>query len=291
MPSPMALVLTDLDQRPDYEAPALALFSAAGPGAEHQVCGLPAYMGLAPTRAILAQSAGVLVAVHGRRVAGALSLCPYSDEQITLWGPACAHGAPDGTAQVLIQAARSALQASAYVSMRTLIDTRNRRSRACYLAQGFTAWKDNHLYEHHLDTVDSATPARVRLALPADHAVVAQIFISGFPETDHCTPDLAQREQQGYRHYVLEMGERIVAAAALQDVGRRCWLKLVAMHPELRGRHLSRRLLDGVLAAEARRGTRSIALEVLADNRPAISLYEGSGFQRQWTATILIGPV
>ena len=44
--NPAALTLVDLDQRPDLGQAVLALFAAAPPGADHLVCGLPAFMGL-----------------------------------------------------------------------------------------------------------------------------------------------------------------------------------------------------------------------------------------------------
>jgi GNAT superfamily N-acetyltransferase len=289
--SAAAITLVDLDQRPDLAGAALALFAACPPGAEHQVCGVPAYMGLPASAEALDHAAGVLVAIAGGRALGALALCPYSDEQVTLWGPAVAHGAATGVEGLLLNAARGALQLSPYGSMRALVDTRNRRARTTLLAHGFTAWKDNHCYERQLDGTAPGTQSRVRKAVAKDHSALTTIFIQGFPDSDHCSPSLLRREQEGYRHYLLEENGVISAAAAVQDAGRRGWLKLVAMRPELRGRHLSKRLLEGVLAEEARRRTRTMALEVLADNTPAIHLYESVGFKRKWSATILTGPV
>lgn len=286
-----AITLVDLDQRPDLASAALAMFAACPPGAEHQVCGVPAYMGLPASREAFDHAAGVLVAMAGNRAVGVLALCPYSDEQITLWGPAVAHGAPPAVGGMLIDAARGALHLSPYGSMRALVDTRNRRARTLLLAHGFTAWKDNHCYERALDGEVPGAQSRVRKATSKDHTELSTIFIQGFPDSDHCSPNLLKREQEGYRHYLLEENSLISAAAAVQDAGRRGWLKLVAMRPELRGRHLSKRLLEGVLAEEAKRRTRSMALEVLADNAPAIHLYESVGFKRTWSMTILTGPV
>jgi len=75
------------------------------------------------------------------------------------------------------------------------------------------------------------------------------------------------------------------------DEPGRAWLKLVAVRRDQRGRHLARRLVEGVLAREAARRTRTIGLEVLGDNLPAITVYLQCGFTRSMTAQILTGAV
>jgi hypothetical protein len=128
-PVPVSAHLVDLDQRPDLAPTVLALFAACPPGAEHQVCGVAAWMGLTPTQAVLDHTAGVLVAMVGNRAVAALAICPYSEEQVTIWGPAVSHGAPAAVGGELIDAARGALQLSRYGSVRTLVDSRNRKAR------------------------------------------------------------------------------------------------------------------------------------------------------------------
>jgi ribosomal-protein-alanine N-acetyltransferase len=248
-------------------------------------------MGLPPERETLALAAGVLVALAGTRVAGVLALCPYSDEQVTLWGPALLRGASETIAVRLLAAAREALQLSRYGSVRALVDTRNRRARALLMTHGFGTWKDDLLFERKVDDAEAAAPTRVRVAGARDHHAVATIFIQSFPDSDHCLPSLGKREQEGFRHYLLEDGDTPVAAAAVHDAGRRAWLKLIAVSPAARGKGHSRALLSGIVTEEAKRRTRLIGLEVLADNAAAIRLYEGGGFKRRWTATVMTGPV
>jgi ribosomal protein S18 acetylase RimI-like enzyme len=283
--------LVDLDQRPDQAPTALALFAACPPGAEHQVCGIAAWMGLVPTQATLDLAAGVLLAMAGNRALAALAICPYSEEQVTIWGPAASHAAPAAVSGDLLDAARGALQLSRYGSMRTLVDIRNRKARALLQSHGFNAWKDNLLFERRFDAAPAEQPTRVRLATARDHSAVATVFIQGFPDSDHCLPNLAKREHEGFRHYLLEDAGQVVAAAAVQDAGGRAWLKLITTRPDLRGKGHSRMLLEGVLVEESKRHTRAIALEVLVDNHAAVRLYEGSGFKRRFTATVMTGPV
>jgi ribosomal-protein-alanine N-acetyltransferase len=54
----------------------------------------------------------------------------------------------------------------------------------------------------------------------------------------------------------------------------------VAVAPEERRRGVGRRLLDGALAAAVESGGEAMFLEVAADNRPALALYDGAGFVR-----------
>lgn len=285
------LTLADLDQRPDLTRSVLALYAPATPGIDHLVCGIPARMGLPPAEADLDQAAGVLVAMSGLRPVGALAIMSYGKDQVTLWGPALAPTAlntqvPD----VLVNEARRALRSGGFSSMRALVDVRNRRQRVLFQAHGFASWKDNHCYERELASSESV-PTPVRLATTDDHKAVMGILIPAFPESDHCFPDLGYREDQGFRHYVLQVDGRIVAAGAVESGGRRSWLTMVAVTREFRGKRLSKQLVEGIIACEAGRGARSIGLEVLADNAPAIRIYERCGFRRSWTATIMTGPV
>jgi GNAT superfamily N-acetyltransferase len=288
---PPELQLVDLDQRPDLGPAALALFAACPPGAQHQVCGIAAWMGLTPTLSVFDQAAGVLVSLAGQRPVAALAICPYSEEQVTIWGPAVSHGAHASIAGRLLDAGRSALQLSRYGSMRSLVDSRNRPARTLLQSHGFNAWKDNLLFERRIDSTHVTQSTPVRLASVRDHSAVATVFIQGFPDSDHCLPNLMKREQEGFRHYLLEESGQVVAAAAVQDAGGRAWLKLITTHPNHRGKGLSKMLLHGVLVEESKRHTRTIALEVLTDNSAAIHLYDTAGFKRKFTATVMTGPV
>jgi len=284
--------LADLDQRPDLAPNVLAMFATTAQGSSHVVCGIPARMGLEPLAADLKGTLGVLLAMSGRRVAGALAICPYSEDQVTLWGPVI----PDQSEQpkvmpVLTQELRRALRDGGFISMRSQIDLRNRTARAWMMAEGFGPWKDLHCYERDLTPLRAADISDVHAAARGDLEEVARILAECFPDSDHHRPNLVQRENEGYRHYLLRSDGRAVGAAAVQGGGRRSWLKLIGIARSERGRHQAHRLLDGVLASEARLSHHAIGLEVLQDNRPAIALYEKSGFVRRWTATLLIAPV
>jgi ribosomal protein S18 acetylase RimI-like enzyme len=284
--------LVDLDQRPDLTPAVLALFAAAVPGRDHVVTAIPSRMGMPPTLADLERSLGTVIFLENDKAAGALSICPYSDEQVTLWGPVFSdHRHGSRIAPWLMRAVRRALHAGNFESMRALVDTRNRRLRDVVLSLGFTQWKDNHVYERALTLRAPASAPGVRLALRRDHRAVSQILTEAFPDSEHCRPNLLARESEGYRHYLLEDNATIVAAAAVQDGGPRSWLKLISTRSDHRGKEFGKRLLAGICYGEAREGPRTIGLEVLADNPGAIRLFEGQGFLRSWTASILVAPV
>lgn len=286
-----ALALVDLDQRADLLIPVVALFAAHGLGRLHAVCGIPARMGLPVTDADLAACLGTLALLDGQRVAGALAICPYSDEQATLWGPVVDHAySLPAVGKLLVAEARHALRDGGFESVRCLADTRNRGLRQFLLGQGLAAWKDTHVYERSL-AGPPATPVGARAARVRDHRELGEILHQAFPESLHCQPSVAAREAEGYRHYVLDQDGVVVGAAAVQETGRRSWLKLIAVRPGARRGGAGRALLDGVVAGEAALGQREIGLEVLADNPGAIATFERCGFTRAWTATILTGPV
>ncbi len=284
--------LADLDQRPDLAPNVLALFATSSQGNGHVVCGIPARMGLEPVAADLKGTLGILLAMSGRRLAGALAICPYSEDQVTLWGPVL----PDLREQprvmpVLMQELRRALREGGFASMRAHVDVRNRTLRAWMMAEGFAPWKDLHCYERDLAAFRAAEISDVHAAARGDHDDVARILAECFPDSDHHRANLVQRENEGYRHYLLRRDGKAVGAAAVQGGGRRSWLKLIGVCKAERGRHQARQLLEGVLASEARLNHHAIGLEVLEDNNAAIALYGKSGFQRRWSASLLIAPV
>ncbi|MEK7411876.1 MAG: GNAT family N-acetyltransferase [Planctomycetota bacterium] len=284
--------LADLDQRSDLAPNVLALFASCAQGANHVVCGLPQRMGLEPTAADLKATLGVLLAMSGRRIAGALAICPYSEDQVTLWGPVI----PDAREQpyvmpVLMGELHRALREGGFTSIRALVDTRNRTLRAWMMAAGFNPWKDDHCYECELAPFRAADLHGVQVAARDDLEEVARILAECFPDSDHHRPNLVQRENEGYRHYLLRIEGRAVGAAAVQGGGQRAWLKLIGVPKTERGKHWSSELLAGVLASEARLGHHAIGLEVLEDNQVATAAYHKSNFIRKWTASLLIAPV
>lgn len=283
--------IVDLDARPDLVRPVVDLLRQAGPGRRHAVCGMPLRMGQPPIAEDLADCLGTIVLLDATRIAGALAICPYSEDQATVWGPVVAvHSELTKITPVLLREVRTALREGGYTSLRALVDTRNRELRAALLGQGLTAWKDSHCYERSLHRTP-AIPEGVRPTTKRDHAAAAAILAGAFPDSGHCLPHLGEREREGYRHYVIVVDGLIVGAAAVQSAQRRSWLKLIAVRPDLRRHGTGRALLTGVLALESSLGQREIGLEVLADNAGAVATFEAAHFKRSWTFAILTGPV
>jgi len=285
--------LVDLDQRPELASAAVAAFAACPPGKLHVICGLPASMGQPPNNADLAACLGVVLACSATELLGAMALCPYSDEQVTLWGPVSSTGL-HGTniPERLLTEARRALKESGYTSVRALIDSRNRDLRAFMIAHGFIPWKDNVVFERALrvDATDT-TDNDVRPATARDHARMTDLIEEAFPETGHLTPNLATREREGYRHYVLPGTSGLLGAAAVVGSGRRSWLKVIGIGAKHRGKGHGQRLVAGLLRHETERGAQQLGLEVLGDNAAAIGLYAATGFKRQFAGTIMTAPL
>ena len=284
---------SDLDERPELAEEVLALFRRFGPGRFHAVNGEPSNMGQLPSIGDLLDCLGVLIVLSPNdMLAGALGICPYSSTQVTLWGPVVSSGHQGHTVgTTLLNRAKDALREGGFESARVLNDTRNRRGRSFFLKHGMTPWKDNHLYEHALKELPGEDFPGVSLARSSDHREVEAITMANFPESSHCNVSLQQRERQGYRHYILQVGGTIVATAAVKGLGRRSWMSLIGVHPEYHGQGYGTRLLRGLLKHEFSLGSRCIGLEVLADNLGAMHIYAKAGFQRRWTSSILVGPL
>ncbi len=83
------------------------------------------------------------------------------------------------------------------------------------------------------------------------------------------------------RHYLVALdGERVVGYAGLCDYPDEAFVQTMAVAPSEQRCGLGARLLVALLEEAARRGQRTVSLEVRADNAPAQRLYERHGFVR-----------
>jgi ribosomal protein S18 acetylase RimI-like enzyme len=82
--------------------------------------------------------------------------------------------------------------------------------------------------------------------------------------------------------YASRVYEREGAAAGVMLIARRGWTSRVAamgLAPELRGGGLGRRVLEEAIGEARARGERTMVLEVIEGNAPAVALYRKLGFQ------------
>ena len=85
---------------------------------------------------------------------------------------------------------------------------------------------------------------------------------------------------------VMEHAGRLVACGFARlreskpylDHARHAYLGFMYVVPELRGRGLNRRILDGLVTWARERGLHEVQLDVYAENRAALRAYEKSGF-------------
>jgi len=83
------------------------------------------------------------------------------------------------------------------------------------------------------------------------------------------------------RAYVVALdGDDVVGYAGLCDYPDEAWVQTMAVAPSHQGQGLGARLLTALLDEAARRGQRTVSLEVRAGNDPAQRLYARHGFAR-----------
>ena len=83
------------------------------------------------------------------------------------------------------------------------------------------------------------------------------------------------------RHYLVALDqEQVVGYAGLCDYPDEAFVQTMAVAPAAQGRGVGGLLLDALLEEAARRGQRTVSLEVRADNAAAQRLYERHGFTR-----------
>ena len=83
------------------------------------------------------------------------------------------------------------------------------------------------------------------------------------------------------RHYLVALAEEeLVGYAGLCDYPDEAFVQTLAVAPAAQGRGVGALLLEALLQEAARRGQRTVSLEVRADNAAAQRLYERHGFSR-----------
>ena len=95
-------------------------------------------------------------------------------------------------------------------------------------------------------------------------------------------------EQRTLEQGALEQGEkqgpeqdRIVGICGVKKIFEEGEISNVAVHPDCRGRGISRRMLEMLIREAREDGVESFTLEVRAGNRTAIRLYESFGFRTE----------
>ena len=83
-----------------------------------------------------------------------------------------------------------------------------------------------------------------------------------------------------HRLYVLEEGGQVVSFVLLAVVVGEGEILTLATDPDMQGRGLGRRLLEGVIAELRSEGQEALFLEVAVDNTAALALYNSCGFER-----------
>ena len=285
------LLYSDLDERPYLLDKTLALFQAAGPGRNHAVAGEPWRMGLAPRSSDLDNALGVFIAILDGHPVAAIAVCPYSEDQVTLWGPVFNGSFNETYANGLLEKIKQNLRSVSFTSYRILVDTRNRQLREFVLNHGLKKFQDNIIYQRTLDKPTDISRFPVDTAKSDELSKVEEMLLTAFPENGHCSPGLDQRAEVGYTHYVLRAENTICGCAVVSRHTQRSWLSMVCIDNSFRGKGYSHDLLNGVINNEYGQDAKEIALEVLADNKAANALYLKCGFDKSWTASIYTGPL
>ncbi len=89
--------------------------------------------------------------------------------------------------------------------------------------------------------------------------------------------DLIESEHSDY--FVIVLDGVIAGSAGYTDTLGDAYVNNVAIHPDYRGRGLSKILMKAMLEHGLSKGIKNYTLEVRVSNTPAIRLYESFGFE------------
>ncbi|KYP81373.1 hypothetical protein AYW79_01595 [Ferroacidibacillus organovorans] len=98
-------------------------------------------------------------------------------------------------------------------------------------------------------------------------------------EEEDVHSSITEARLPGMKRYLIEMGEEAIGTIAVNEIDQReAFLFGFCVLEAFRGKGWGRAALTAMIGMLSERGFSSIALEVAAENRHALSLYEGCGF-------------
>ena len=119
-------------------------------------------------------------------------------------------------------------------------------------------------------------------------AVLLLPYAAYYVAVEQKTLEQKTLKQKALEQEALEQGEkpgldqdRIVGICGVKKIFEEGEISNVAVHPDYRGRGVSRRMLEMLIREAREGGVESFTLEVRAGNRPAIRLYESFGFRTE----------
>lgn len=102
-----------------------------------------------------------------------------------------------------------------------------------------------------------------------------EIFSRPWSEESFCTAI----DNPANLYLAAKCGERVAGYVGIWGMPPEGEVCNVAVSPDLRGRHIGRKMMEAALGQVAKRGITRLFLEVRASNIPAKKLYKSLGFQ------------
>lgn len=130
--------------------------------------------------------------------------------------------------------------------------------------------------------MEAIGPFLVRAMTESDAAAVRELETASFPDPWSATLLSATLHCPWDESWVLtgSRGE-VCGYMNLRFLGDEGELMRIAVAPGLRGRGLSRKLMDRMVRSAREKGVRDLTLEVRSGNETAINLYKAYGFKRE----------
>lgn len=132
------------------------------------------------------------------------------------------------------------------------------------------------------DLAAAAEPERLSFSAPWSEAILQESLESRLdflwvlePADNGSGGDCGQEKEGGH------CGRGLAGYCNLRVIAGEGELMRIAVHPELRGRGLSRKLMDRLEETAREKGAEALTLEVRKSNRTAIELYKSYGFREE----------
>jgi len=144
----------------------------------------------------------------------------------------------------------------------------------------------------------SADHINIREIRPQDNAQIEKVIKDCFPEwgipmvgtayEDTETSNMYEAYQnEGEVYFVVDDGNKVLGGAGIKKLndfeGEVCELQKMYFSPEIRGYGLAKKMIEKCMTAAKNLGYKTCYLESASQLKPAIKLYETSGFEHRDT--------
>ncbi len=134
-----------------------------------------------------------------------------------------------------------------------------------------------------LEQVSNQSAIRLRQASPVDAKLLAHVTAESFGDTEkgHLERYTQDLPKPTHRFYIAALDDQPIGSIGTNQTGVRVYVVAFGIIPEYRRKGYGRQILSQTVKKLLEEGHQEVLIEVVTDNRNALSLYRSCGFKEQ----------